>query len=195
MFKTGDILLFHEYPRNICFAILDWGIRCVTNSKYSHAGMVIVDPPWTKPGVYVWDSSKHVYPDPQDRKIKFGIAIVPIHSYMEDRTVQIFKRAPVNNETYALFSKEALENIHDNVYGKPYDISATTWMTGFFNYFVPRTTDRFVCSAFVTYALTVVGVLSPNTEWSTVTPAQLSVDGTSLYWDHEYGPDMLVTLS
>jgi hypothetical protein len=69
--KTGDILLFDEHPTDCLNSFLDSTIRCCTHSKYSHAGLVIIDPEWAPKGIYVWDSSKQTVPDPQDQRIKF----------------------------------------------------------------------------------------------------------------------------
>ena len=95
--RTGDILLFNEHPNNILFSFIDSCIRCATNSPYSHAGIVIVDPEWAPKGTYVWDSSYHVHPDPQDQKIKFGIALVKLEDYLDniDGKQQLYRRSPV----------------------------------------------------------------------------------------------------
>ena len=120
--RTGDIVLFDEHPQNFVMGLIDSTIRCFTKSKYSHVGIVIVDPDWAPKGTYIWDSSRHTTPDPQDNKIKFGIALVPIESYMNEKGACLYKRSPVNPETYERFTTEFLKKLHNDVYGKHYDL-------------------------------------------------------------------------
>jgi len=189
--RTGDIILFNEHPKNCIMAVLSAIIRCATRSDYSHAGLVIVDPHWAPKGIYIWDSSKHSIPDPQDKKIKFGIALVRLDDYLKtDGKHQLYKRSPVNPATYDLFTNEKLEKLHDSVYGKHYDLSIGHWLAGLFNVLIPRSTNSFFCSAFVSYALVSVGILSEYTDWTVISPSLLSSKNDDmLNWLIPYGPD------
>lgn len=182
--QTGDILLFNEYPRKCMFWWIDWCIRWCTNSPYSHAGLVIVDPEWAPQGTYVWDSSKHVHPDPQDKKIKFGIALVKLEDYLNDidGRQQLYKRSPKDPEVYKRFTPEKLRELHDRVYGKHYDLNPRHWLAGLVHSLIPRSTKEFFCSAFVSYALTEIGVLHADTDWTVVSPAMLSANCDRLDW-------------
>lgn len=182
--QTGDILLFNEYPRKCMFWWIDWCIRWCTNSPYSHAGLVIVDPEWAPQGTYVWDSSKHVHPDPQDKKIKFGIALVKLEDYLNDidGRQQLYKRSPKDPEVYKRFTPEKLRDLHDKVYGKHYDLDPEHWLAGLVHSLIPRSTKEFFCSAFVSYALTEIGVLHADTDWTVVSPAMLSANCDRLDW-------------
>mgnify|MGYP001189586494 CR=1 FL=1 len=189
--RTGDILLFNEHPRKCLFSFIDGCIRWMTNSPYSHAGMVIVDPEWAPKGTYVWDSSWHVHPDPQDNKIKFGIALVKLEDYLEnvDGKQQLYKRSPVDPKVYERFTPEKLRQLHDKVYGKHYDLDIGHWFAGFVHSLIPRSTKTFFCSAFVSFALTEMGVLAPDTDWTVVSPAMLSSTCSRLTWECPYQPD------
>lgn len=189
--RTGDIILFNEHPKGCLMATFSAIIRCATGSDYSHAGLIVVDPSWAPKGTYIWDSSKHSLPDPQDKKIKFGIALVRIEDYLKtDGKRQLYKRSPVNPATYDLFNTKILEELHDNVYGKHYDLSIGHWLAGLFNVLIPRSTKTFFCSAFVSYALAKVGVLSEYTDWTVISPSLLSSKNDDyLNWLVEYGPD------
>lgn len=182
--RTGDILLFNEHPNSCMFWWIDYCIRCWTNSPYSHVGMVIVDPEWAPKGTYVWDSSMHVHPDPQDHKVKFGIALVKIEDYLNniDGRQQLYKRSPVNPEVYNRFTPEKLKELHDKVYGKHYDLDPKHWFAGLIHSFIPRSTKQFFCSAFVSYALTQMGILHADTDWTIVSPAMLSESSCRLDW-------------
>jgi len=191
--KTGDIILFNEHPYNGWLACVDWAIRCWTRSRYSHVGMIVVDPPWTKKGTYIWDSSKHVHKDPEDGKIKYGIALVKLRDYVEysGGKQRLYKRSPKNLKTYDKFTDEALMKIHDKVYGCHYDTMVGHWLAAMVHILIPRTDKTFWCSAFVSYALTTVGILDADTDWTIVSPVDLSEKGIKLKWNLEYGPDIL----
>ncbi len=182
--KTGDILLFDEQPNSCSIWFIDTCIRWCTHSKFSHAGIIIVDPEWAPKGTYVWDSSKHVHPDPQDNKIKFGIALVKIEDYLSniDGKQQLYKRSPKNPEVYRRFTPEKLRELHDKVYGKHYDLDPVHWFAGLIHSLIPRSTKEFFCSAFVSYVLTEVGVLHEDTDWTVVSPAMLADDALRLNW-------------
>jgi len=212
--RTGDIILFEEDAK--CGSIsklIDWAIRCWTMSPYSHAGLVVVDPPKINVitgtpitdangnpevlhGTFIWDSSKHFEKDPMDGKIKFGIALVPIDEYLHDKMLKhqkLYKRSPVNTSTYALFTEEKITKLYVDVYGKPYDTQLGHWLAGMFHILIPRSNKTFFCSAFVSYALTFVGALDPKTDWTILTPADLSSKAhNTLKWTpgHEYGQDI-----
>ena len=194
--KTGDILLFNEHPNGWVDSFIDKTIKCFTKSKYSHIGFVIVDPKWAPKGTYVWDSSEHHVPDPQDNKIKFGIALVPIKEYLSTKNnhINLYKRSPIDPETYKLFTPQFLDKLHTAVYGKHYDLTFGHWLAGFLRVLIPRSTKTFFCSAFVSYTLTQVGVLGKWTDWTIISPAELSQEhDEDLNWIHPYGPDILWT--
>lgn len=85
LLKTGDILLFSELPTSLWMSCLDRIIKTCTNSKYSHSALVIVDPPWAPAlkGTFVWESSWHGTPDPQDNEVKFGVQLTPLDFYIK----------------------------------------------------------------------------------------------------------------
>lgn len=191
--RTGDILLFCEDPLSCKMWWIDSCIRWWTNSPYSHAGIVIVDPEWAPRGTYVWDSSLHVHPDPQDDRVKFGIALVKIEDYINniDGKQRLYKRSPLDPAVYERFTPDKLRILHDTVYGKHYDLDITHWLAGLVHRLIPRTTNQFFCSAFVSYALTQVGVLDPDTDWTVVSPAMLSSQSKRLRWLLPYSEDEL----
>lgn len=189
--RTGDILLFNEHSNRCCLACVEWCIRMFTKSPYSHVGIIIVDPDWAPKGTYVWDSSYHVHPDPQDNKIKFGIALVKLEDYLNniDGKQQLYKRSPIHPETYDLFTPQKIKKLHDCVYGKHYDLRIGHWFAGFIHSLIPRTTKQFFCSAFVSFALTSIGILDKDTDWTVISPGMLSSGHDKLKWIYEYGPD------
>jgi len=197
--RTGDILLFCEHPNNCFMATIDTIIRCFTNSKYSHVGLVVVNPPWIvkrpgDPGIYVWDSSYHNVPDPADQKIKFGVALVPIRHYIDTKhgNQQLYIRKPVNPKIYDRFDDTFLTKLHKTVYGTHYDLAISHWLAGFLHLLIQRTTTTFFCSAFVSYALSQAGILDAQTDWTIISPAELSSDNDmSMDWVEPYTKDVI----
>lgn len=179
-FKTGDLLLFSELPSSWCMSCLGCLIKKCTKSKYSHSALVVVDPPWepTLKGTFVWESSWHGTPDPQDDTIKFGVQLTPLTFYTEryPGRVSIWVRHQVEK---SVFDAQSLLNIHKTVYKKTYDTRPRDWCLAAMCRRTTRQTDSFTCSAFVSYVLTQLQILGDNTCWTTISAAELSSSRTS----------------
>ena len=75
----------------------------------------------------------------------------------------------------SLFSKNNLEDIHNVVYDKVYDIKISDWIEAIERKDKkPQKTDRFWCSALVGYIYTKCGVLTPSTDWSLLRPSDFT---------------------
>lgn len=191
--ETGDILLFDETPDGCCISIINTLIKFFTNSIYSHVGIILKNPPWIKkPGLYVWESTYHGIADLQDNKIKFGVQITPIHQYIDNYPgkVDIYVRKCTKPE---MWTTELLESIHNVVYGKKYDILPQDWVEALIqvDLFSPRDTV-FFCSSLVTYMLVKGGFMNKNTNWTKVSPQQLSSSCNDLLWNYEYQTDKIL---
>lgn len=188
--KTGDILLFSEHPTQCCMACLDCLIKKCTCSKYSHSALVVVDPPWTTlKGIYVWESSWHGQPDPQDGLVKMGVQLTPLEFYMSKYpgSVRIWvRRAP-----FDVVKPKQWVNIHKKVYKHAYDTRPYDWISAAFQRRIARQTDSFTCSAFVSYVLTELKALAGDTCWTTISAAELSSERKSslVHFVEEYGAD------
>lgn len=189
--KTGDILLFSEHPTDCCMSCLDCIIKRCTCSRYSHSALVVVDPPWAPQlkGVFVWESSWHGTPDPQDGIIKMGVQLTPMAFYTEQYPgkVQIWvRRAPFN----IAIPKQWID-IHEKVYKHGYDTRPYDWISAALCRNIKRQTDTFTCSAFVSYVLTHLKQLEDDTCWTTVSAAELSSSRNSslVKFIHAYGED------
>ena len=172
--KTGDILLFSERPTQCCMACLDCLIKKCTCSQYSHSAIVIVDPPWapTLKGVFVWESSWHGHPDPQDGLVKMGVQLTELSFYTQRYPggVQIWVRhAPFNIATPSQWIA-----LHTRVYKHGYDTRPYDWISAALGRKIKCQTDTFTCSAFVSFVLTQFHQLEHDTCWTTVTAADFS---------------------
>ena len=168
--KTGDILLF-DYNEKGFLGIFNKAIKYFTNSNYSHVAVVLKDPKFIHPslkGYYIWESSYEGTPDPQDNKIKLGVQITPL-----DEVLNNCRQTNTN-----------LEEVHNVVYNKPYDIVPLDWLNAITRKDnTPQKTDRFWCSALVGYIYTRCNLLSQNTDWSILRPSDFSDNCDSiLHW-------------
>ena len=195
--QTGDILLFNEHPFDCFMNCFDGLIKDITKSNYSHAALVIRNPTWIKtPGIFVWESTYHGTKDPQDQKIKFGVQLTPLSFYTENYPgiVQIFCRKCISDYSQ-IFTSEKLTLIHKNVYGVTYNIDPLNWIEAAFKKSLSKTkyNNRFFCSAFVAYILTQLNILDSDTNWSLVSPQNLSStnkDKFKLTWLVDYTNDI-----
>lgn len=175
--KTGDVILFNSHSKSI-FNILSSMIRLGTQSNYTHIGMIIKDPDFINPplkGLYVWESGWEGEPDPQDKKIKLGVQITPLDEIInnsKDSNITIRRlNYPINT-----FNNNIMQEIHNTVYNKPYDIMPQDWILALFRKdLYPQKTSRFWCSAFVGYIYTKCGILDAKTDWSILRPSDFSL--------------------
>lgn len=187
--KTGDLLLFN-YESSDFFGWFTKMIKWGTHSNYSHIAMVLKDPQFedTPPlkGLYVWESSYEGKPDPQDNKIKLGVQVTPLKvildAYKDKGHVFLRQlKSEKNNNGEYFFTNTTINNIHNTVYDKPYDIVAKDWINAFFKRdSEPQKTSRFWCAALVGYIYTKVGILDKDTDWSILTPNDFSLSGENL---------------
>ena len=196
--KTGDVLLFSEQPSSCCMYSFDSLIKCCTCSKYSHAALVVVDPPWAPElkGTFVWESSWHGVPDPQDYIVKFGVQLTPLEFYTHQYpgSVRIFYRSPVSSDTRKLFSDSALKALHKRVYKHSYDTRICYWCSALFRCRRRSQAQVFTCSAFVSFVLTELGVLSKKTAWTAISAAELSCTNTKYpQWQCQYTEDKQIS--
>ena len=174
--NTGDILLFYPRSNNFLFKVLDMGINYFTESIYTHTAFVLKDPTFIDPslkGIYIWESSYEGSKDPQDGKVKFGVQITPLYQFLRNYNGCIYVRKLIEGRDK--INNEILKEIHNTVYNKPYDDYPIDWIEAINRKdSEPQKTDRFWCSALVTYILVKLGFLKDDTDWSMMRPCDLS---------------------
>ena len=195
--KTGDILLFVEAREFGFLGLFNWAIRSVTHSDYSHCAMVLRDPTFIHPslkGLYFWESGWEGTPDAEDGKVKLGVQITPLDSFLKNFQGKLYVRQL--NQGAELITDDKLTEVHDVVYNKPYDIVPLDWLQAISRKDSnPQKTDRFWCSALVSYFWVKFGFLSKDTDWSIVRPSDLSSDSDQLTINNccNYGVDTVLT--
>ncbi len=183
---TGDLLLFSGNSNDRSFfGLFDSLIKWGTHSNYTHTAVVLKNPTFINPvlkGTYVWESGWEKNPDPQDGIHKYGVRITPLaeilESYRNTGGTCFYRKMECDSSH---FTSENLSNIHNIVYKKPYDICPLDWIEAYLKRDLnPQKTSRFWCSALVGFIYTKCGILDPNTDWSILSPNDLSLSGQQL---------------
>ncbi len=171
--NTGDIILFKKNRKSI--------ISTITHSPYTHAAIVVKNPWWNNidKGLYVIQSSYGIYKykDIEQNKFISGVQMEYLDDVIKNRKVDVRYLVGINRDN--LFKKK-FKSIHDDTFKKPYDYSYCDWInTGLYNlgckcFYNHKHTNDFWCSALVAYFYTKMGWIDKNTDWSNITPADLS---------------------
>ena len=188
--KTGDLLVCDDLQHN-SWGIFSWFIKFMTQSDYSHVGIVVVDPVMTTPklkGVYVWTSGISDTPDPEDNKKKFGVQFVEFDEFLNTYEGKIYLRrlkCESQEQYHKIFNMNTLQEIHKVVYDKPYDIVVSDWLSAYYKKDAnPQKTSRFWCSALIGYIYTKITLFDDNLDWSILTPSYFSSENKTFKMLH-----------
>ena len=187
LYKTGDILLCSSGSQTHWpISWLSNLIKLGTKSAFTHVAIVLKNPHFIHPslhGFYVWESSYESFPDPQDNKLKLGVRITPLSDFIEAFRKEggsILHRSVHCSKSH--FSTKILEEVHQIVYNKPYDICPLDWIKAYFRGEGKKEDntepERFWCSAFVGYVYMKCGILKPSVNWSTLRPSDFALEST-----------------
>jgi hypothetical protein len=182
---TGDILLFDDNAscKSCCLCItsfLDCCIKCCSRSRYTHAALVIKDPPFGPEelkGYYCLESTGlEPVRDVEDHQIKFGVQLRKLQEVVDDFDGKVWVRKLYCTRD-AKFT-ERLKLAHSMVHNRPYDILPDDWLRALFDLHVGKLQRRktFFCSALVAFVYVCWGFLPSNTPWSIVRPKDLGTE-------------------
>ena len=183
-FNTGDIILCianksYNSLSDILYSYFDSFIQLFSNSKYTHCGMILKNPVINNfhyEGVFLWEANLEHILDIEDNRYHFGVTIIPLNQFIKTYNGKIFHR---KIDPIIQITNKELQNIHDVVHDKPYDIVPMDWIFEIFKYDnKPQKTDRFWCSALLGYIYTKLGFLDKNTDWSILNPGDFSYNGS-----------------
>ena len=120
--------------------------------------------------------------DPQDGIIKLGVQITSIKDVKKHfENCDIYLRRPKVPSPFFFKGKEKkFKEIHDKVYNKPYDLVPSDWFGAAFKKNITPTTNRFWCSALVGYIMRELGILSFNTNFTSLSPGDFSIESNKL---------------
>ena len=183
---------------NSLYTAFDWLIGYFTESKYSHAAIIIKDPKFSnlKKGLYVLESSCEPFKDVEDGKIKFGVELVELKKVLDKHDGNVFYRkleCKRDDEFYAILDKS-----HSTVHNCPYDVLPQDWFKAALGEGYKKdkeiktdpnveckikignkSTQRvktFWCSALVAYIYTKWGFLKEDTPWTLISPEQFGTE-------------------
>jgi len=182
-FNSGDILLCiadksYNSLSDIIYSYFDSFIQIFSHYKYTHCGMILKDPVIDNKyykGIFFWEANLEHILDIEDNRYHFGVTIIPLKQFIKSYRGKIFHRKlnPILSIT-----NDKIQQIHDTVYNKPYDIVPMDWIFEIFKYdFAPQKVDRFWCSSLLGYIYTKLGFLDKQTDWSILTPGDFSNKG------------------
>lgn len=174
-YETGDILLFSEKT-----FIPSRMIEYFTESKYSHVGIILKDPTFINEslkGIYILESTGFSnVNDVENNKKKVGVQIRDFRKVYDDYNGAIYWRKLNVNRTIEFYDR--LTEAHKVIHNKPYDTKPRDWIATLFD--IERKniqlTDRFFCSAMVSYVYKVLGFLPEDTPWSIIRPKDLGTE-------------------
>ena len=177
-FQTGDIILFSYSGNNI----LDNLIKYFTGSELTHAAMIIHDPPWREDlkGYYLLQSNREgIDIDAEDNEKKLGVELTKFEDALNYNGKIYWRHIIVNRDE--TFNKN-LEKAHSKVHNRPYDMNLLDWIKGALKIDIGNTqkTKTFWCSALVSYMLVQLNLLDKETDWTLVSPAELSSNADTL---------------
>ena len=177
--ETGDLMLFTKNRTPSVWWILDKTIEYFTHSPYVHVGMVLVDPPFSvSSGTYLWESGYESCVNPETGKQNLGVRLTPMSVVLNTHQNIYVRKCTIR------ISDAKLKKIHSDVFLKPYDMCLSDWLLATLRLDIkPQKTDKFWCSAFVSYVLTQLGWFPEKTDWSIVRPCDLSSSSNYLVWN------------
>jgi hypothetical protein len=171
---TGDLILFQQ---NWWLGNL---ISYFTESNYSHCGVIVKDPdfgPEPLKGLYLLESTGlEDVEDAEDHEVKFGVQLRDFKEIYDTFQGNLYWRKLNCKRTRTFY--ERLRSTHSIIHNKPYDKYPNDWVKAKYNIQIGNVhrTDTFFCSALCSFVYVGLGLLSLNTEWTIITPAELGTE-------------------
>lgn len=183
--STGDILLLkNSDPNKSWFITLyDTLINYFTQSPYTHTAMVLKDPTWIRDdlkGLYVYESGIEPLPDEEDGKQKFGVQLTSLDTVLSVGNPEVYVRYLEKGQE--LITTEILKQVHDETHNTLYDFFPQNLLRAAFHVQPDKNyqhTNAMFCSALVSFMCVRFNFLPQKTDWSEVSPADLSSNQTS----------------
>ena len=183
-FQTGDILLFTHQPDystvlNSIISLMSKTIQWITNSKYSHAAIIVKDPSFTDPplkGLYILESNCEDFKESENAQYKVGVELSSLDTILKEYKGQIYwrKLECTRDDEF----RENIKEVHSTVHNRLYDFILTDWLKAAVHLYKGKTQriKTFWCSALVSYVYVQLGFLDKKTPWSLISPEQLGTE-------------------
>ena len=170
--QTGDLLFFHGVG-----TAFDNAIETVTRSPYPHVAMIVRNPPWMEEeGIYVIQSLFQCpnYDAVEQHEHKTGVQLNRLNDVRGER-IDVRVLTTLRDDNF----RTALANAHAKVHNVGYDYNPLNWLRATLHALglpcmAPRHHTSFWCSALVAYLYVQWGILPSRTDWSTMSPSDMS---------------------
>lgn len=176
--QTGDLLLFNTRSH-----WYDFLIEKITQSKFSHVGMIVRDISCldcSNVGICMLESGYEDFTDVVDNKQIYGVQlsnlreVINTYTNSNGRTGYVYYRslACARDATFYETTREKIEIVYD----KPYDLLPQDWFKSAFD--IQSGNEQrmrtFWCSALVAYMYDMYGFIKRQTPWTIIQPTQFS---------------------
>jgi len=185
-----DLLLFRGQDYWFSYVV-----EYATWSDFSHVGLVLKGAPEISPELtsnLFLESGAEQTPDVIEHKIKWGVQITDLQKVIENYTGQVYSRKLIISDELRIKLKEQLYTIYQDIADAPYDCDVHDLIRAELNIDVGdvQKTDKFFCSALVSYFYVKLGLLTPTLKWDLITPKEFSTDyiTNQLLEDVSFGP-------
>lgn len=195
--NTGDLLIFHG--TSWYSYLIEW----FGGSRISHVGVYLhhperIDGLLTGPLALKSPTDQYVMHSAYGRSAETGEYIFGVHIEPFEDVVAVYGKSNVwVRKIHAKRDEDfytRLVDAHTCLHAKPYDLTLVDWLQAeirlkYSDHFRPimdrwvHRTDRFWCSAMVTYLFVRLNWVFPNVDWTFVTPYELTEAGTTLRWN------------
>ena len=171
--NTFDLIICQG--QNYWFSSL---VEYFTKSPYSHVGIILRDPTDLNPelnGIYFLESGQESFPDAEDHLKKFGVQITDYDKWLSSYVGHVYvRRLKTQLDRAELLHR--FHEIHQTIHNKPYDVWAPDLIRCWLDLDVGNTqqTQRFFCSALVSYVYSQLGILPSTLKWDLITPGYLA---------------------
>lgn len=188
-FRTGDILLFHheqDYDGyfNCVFSCLTGLLDLFTQTRYSHAAIIIRDPDFTETplkGLYVLEFSIELLPNSEKHNYRIKVELEEFDKVMsqtkEGKTVYWRRLNCVRDDKFYTTLKDTYQVFNT----APYDLFPPDWFNALIynkNAHDGQIITKFWCSSLVAYMYVMWGFLPESTQWIYTTPRMLGSEKT-----------------
>jgi hypothetical protein len=151
-------------------------VRALTNSRWTHCGILWRDPPNLPSGLYVIHSDGTLD--------DFGVQMDLFSQYVEEYPGKVFIY-PICGVEPANFAP--LEAIFKQTQDAGYDLyppDIIRTLNGGGCLWRARTTQYFVCSTYIAYVYEQLGLICPCNDWTLVRPKDLLESPDKVHWQN-----------
>lgn len=169
-------------------------VEYATWSDYSHIGIFLKGIPQIRPDLtadYLLESAAEIFPDVVQHQIKWGVQISDLKKIIEAYPGQVFYRRLLISPEQRVALKQKIAGIYKTIESAPYDYEVRDLLRAEFDIDVGdcHRTEKFFCSALVTYVYAKLGLVPTKVPWDLIRPKDYGDDYMEkLLLEGNFGP-------